>query len=428
MPKLLSDSVLVPVPKSSKYSSVSSNYRPVALCSTLSKVLEHLILESYGDHLQCSHLQFGFKPGCSTTHCTGLVKSVVSQYLNRGSGCFLDAFDLVDHQILFQKLFDRGLPLPVLRFLTSWYKFQKCCVRWGSCFSAPFSVSNGVRQGSVLSPLLFAVYIDELLSDLSSCGVGCYCGDLFAGCVCYADDIVLLAPCQSALRTMLSICSNFATAHKLEFNTSKTQLICFRKTRHCSFPVLIHLNGHLLHPSDKVVHLGHILTYNLRDTDDILRSCKDLNRKANYILLTFKAVDPFVKSFLIKSFCLSLYGCCLWTLSSPDIHTLVVSLNHILRKVWCLPRNSHSAIGNCLARIPMVINSLLKRFFSFYNSAISSPSPLLKNMFYAASLSPNGHHHARFFTDEDYIATNIIREIRATFGCVSPVESIVSQV
>ena len=209
MPKLLSDSVLVPVPKSSKD---YSNYRPVALCSTLSKVLEHLILESYGDHLQSSHLQFGFKPGCSTTHCTGLVKSVVSHYLNRGSqvfGCFLDAskaFDLVDHQILFQKLFDRGLPLPVLRFLTSWYKFQKCCVHWGSCFSAPFSVSNGVRQGSVLSPLLFAVYIDELLSDLSSCGVGCYCGDLFAGCVCYADDIVLLAPCQSALRTMLSIC------------------------------------------------------------------------------------------------------------------------------------------------------------------------------------------------------------------------------
>ena len=103
--------------------------------------------------------------------------------------------------------------------------------------------------------------------------------------------------------TMLSICSNFATAHKLEFNTSKTQLICFRKTRHCSFPVLIHLNGHLLHPSDKVIH---ILTCNLRDTDDILRSCKDLNRKANYILLTFKAVDPFVKSFLINEWLLPL--------------------------------------------------------------------------------------------------------------------------
>ena len=68
-----------------------------------------------------------------------------------------------------------------------------------------FSVSNGVCQGIVLSPLLFAVlYIDELLSDLSSCGVGCYCGDMLAGCVCYADDIVLLAPCQSAICTLLS--------------------------------------------------------------------------------------------------------------------------------------------------------------------------------------------------------------------------------
>ena len=147
-------------------------------------------------------------------------------------GCFLDAFDLVDHQILFQKLFDRGLPLPVLRFLTSWYiQISEMPCPLGALFfcSGGLSVSNGVRQGSVLSPLLFAVYIDELLSDLSSCGVGCYCGDLFAGCVCYADDIVLLAPCQSALRTMLSICSNFATAHKLEFNTSKTQLICSGK-------------------------------------------------------------------------------------------------------------------------------------------------------------------------------------------------------
>ena len=71
-------------------------------------------------------------------------------------GCFLDAskaFDLVNHGVLFCKLFDRGLPLSVLRFLSSWYETQKMSVRWSHSFSDPFSVSNGVRQGSVLSPV-----------------------------------------------------------------------------------------------------------------------------------------------------------------------------------------------------------------------------------------------------------------------------------
>ena len=81
-------------------------------------------------------------------------------------------------------------------------------VCWGSCLSDVFHVSNGVRQGSVLSPVLFAVYLDGLLAELSGSGVRCYWGSLFAGAFCYADDIVLLAPCASALRTMLKICSS----------------------------------------------------------------------------------------------------------------------------------------------------------------------------------------------------------------------------
>ena len=64
-----------------------------------------------------------------------------------------------------------------------------------------FSVSKGVRQGSVLFPVLFAVYFDGLLSELEGIGVGCYWGAHFVGAVCYADDIGLLAPCPSAMRT-----------------------------------------------------------------------------------------------------------------------------------------------------------------------------------------------------------------------------------
>ena len=90
-------------------------------------------------------------------------------------------------------------------------------------------VSNGVRQDSVLSLVLFSMYLDGLLERLSQSAVGCYWGHQFASALCYVDDIALLAPCASTLRQMLSICDSYATSHGLVFNAAKPQLICFRR-------------------------------------------------------------------------------------------------------------------------------------------------------------------------------------------------------
>ena len=323
----------------------------------------------------------------------------------------------------------------VVRFLLCWYTSQECRVRWGSCLSDSFGVSNGVRQGSVLSPLLFAVYLDGLLSELVECGVGCYWKNLFAGCLCYADDIVLLAPCPSALRIMLNICCKYASCHGLEFNKAKSQLICFRHSARQDNNTAIYMNGHRLHFVDKVSHLGHILTFNLHDKDDIIRATNDLNRKANYILSSFKCVDPSIKCFLLKSFCLSLYGCVLWSLSSPDINIIQVALNHHLRRIWKLPRNSHSAICHCLGQVSAIRNVILKRFSSFCKSALSSSSPLTVSVFSDSCFLPYtftgynnmyGYQHVKLYSDQDVSSAMYIRYIRLHFGFNSPFESDVS--
>ena len=97
-------------------------------------------------------------------------------------GCFLDAskaFDRVSHLKLFSKLLEKNLPPTIIRVLFSCYRDQKSSVLWNKALSENFSVSNGVRQGGFLSPILFIFYIDALLTRLESQAVGCYWSHYF---------------------------------------------------------------------------------------------------------------------------------------------------------------------------------------------------------------------------------------------------------
>ena len=85
-------------------------------------------------------------------------------------------------------------------YLIIWYANQKMCIRWGNDFSEPFGVSNGVRQGGILSPYLFNIYMDDVSSSLSTYNVGCYYSELIINHIMYADDLVLLAPSVAGLK------------------------------------------------------------------------------------------------------------------------------------------------------------------------------------------------------------------------------------
>ena len=88
------------------------------------------------------------------------------------------------------------------------YIFQACCVDWCGTKSQPFKVSCGIRQGAVLSPILFSIYIDDLFNVLSRSGIGCHINNLFYGIIGYADDLVLLSPNLFGLQSMFDITKN----------------------------------------------------------------------------------------------------------------------------------------------------------------------------------------------------------------------------
>ena len=170
---------------------------------------------------------------------------------------------------------------------------------------------------------------------------------------CYADDIALLAPSPSALRIVLEICTRFADDHSLVFNAGKTQLIRFSLSVHPGTATFNFL-GESLQLSKSIVHLGHILSQDLSDNEDIVAIKKDMCRKANYMLSVFSSCDRPTKTKLFQSYCLSLYGSSLWKSSCPELASLEVAFNNILRKIWLLPRQCHTAILHLVSNMHSV--------------------------------------------------------------------------
>ena len=239
IPTMMLEVVLVPVIKDkTKNINSKDNYRPIALASVVSKVLESILLEKMENYLTTAQNQFGFKKKLGTDQCIYVVKEVIDYFRKRNTTvftCFLDAskaFDRVNHKVLFESLLKRGVPGYLVRLLVFWYRSQSMCVRWGQTYSDRFYVTNGVRQGGILSPYLFNVYMDELSRRLNKENIGCTIGDLKINHVMYADDLVVLSPSTRGLQVLLKVCEDFGTSHCVKFNANKSAIMCFRADIH----------------------------------------------------------------------------------------------------------------------------------------------------------------------------------------------------
>ena len=143
------------------------------------------------------------------------------------------AFDRVQHSILFNKLLDQGMPPIIVRYILISYQLQKANVKWLNTLSSPFPIGNGVKQGAVLSAILYCVYTNGIFENLRRLNIGCSVGETYVGVVGYADDLFLMAPSLDGLQKMLGVCEKYANTHNLKFSTdtnphkSKTKCMGF---------------------------------------------------------------------------------------------------------------------------------------------------------------------------------------------------------
>ena len=187
--------------------------------------------------------------------------------------CFLDAskaFDRVPHNILFSKLVERKAPHIVIRLLVYWYTSPTFVIRWNNMLSDPFTVSNGVQQGSILSPTLFSIYLDSLSVELSASGVGRTFNSKCFNHPVYADDAVLLVPSPKAIRSLINICVSFANNHGLVYNKQKTKFMYIKPAvlKNIYVPN-VELNGKALKLVTREKYLGFFVTVSFYDDEYI---------------------------------------------------------------------------------------------------------------------------------------------------------------
>jgi len=248
-------------------------------------------------------------------------------------------------------------------------------VQWSNSFSESFRISNGVKQGGVLSPLLFTVYIDTLLSRLKTSSLGCHVGVEFCGAFGYADDIILLSPSRYGLKRMLDICTKYAYEYNVLFNPTKSKLILLRHDKKCgqsnsNIPCIRFMNGYL-EVVQKDMHLGNLIG-NVTQEEIISRSTNEFRARVNMVKTHFKWLPTDVMYHIFKTYCMPLYGSQLWDLNSSAINKFYVAWRKSIRYVLNLPRTTHCSLLPLICNDISISNQMSCRFLNFFRSLSTS--------------------------------------------------------
>ena len=210
----------------------------------------------------------------------------------------------------------------------------------GSHISDSFYIRNGVRQGGILSPMLFNLYVDGLSRSLNSLNIGCKIGPRLVNHLAYADDLVLICPSVKGLQRLVDVCQEYGDCNDITYNCKKT--VCMRilpKQLKLINNSEIKLYDKNLEFVDICKYLGFYMNRSFCDDGDINRQMRSFYIRSNYLIRNFSKCSDNVKSLLFNSYCSSMYCAPLWSnFKLGTIRKLTVSYNNVFRRLMSLPR------------------------------------------------------------------------------------------
>ena len=327
------------------------NYRPVSIVSVVSKILEKAVYNQLEEYLSEKNLiyslQSGFRGSYSTDTCLIYLTDYIRSQMAAGkyTGMVLldlqKAFDTVDHEILCSKLQAMGIHFDSVKWFKSYLSNRQQVVSVNQVESKPMDVTCGVPQGSILGPLLFLCYVNDMPTSVN-------CNLLL-----YADDSALFTShkdpkiISDVLSRELESCRQWLIDNKLSLHLGKTESILFgsqhKLSRVDKFEVSC--DGKIINPTNSVKYLGITLDENLKGES----IAKSVVKKASGRLSFLYRQGHFLNQRTRQTLCTALiqchfdYCCSSWfsSLSAKWKHKLQVMQNKIIRFILKLEPRSH---------------------------------------------------------------------------------------
>lgn len=341
---------IIPIPKKSNPSS-PSEFRPISLLPFLAKIFEKLICNQIQNYLDASNMISKWQSGFRNKHsCESAVIKVTSD-MRKALDCdkicimvlldFSKAFDCIDHTILLEKLRNNFyFSNTALKLILNYLKNRVQVVETEQGNSNPLIVNSGVPQGSVLGPLLFSLFINDLPGKVVNSQMHMYADDVL---IYLSRPIGLMEDCVARLNEDLLNIHQWSNLNKMKLNPRKSVgMICSRSEVHLQdYPPLV-INGDIIPYVEKVKYLGFSINSAINCCDAISATIRKIYSGLRSLRSSSHLLLPTMKSRLVKSLILpyftfncSVYPC----LDYECTRKINVAFNDCIRFIHSIPRH-----------------------------------------------------------------------------------------
>ena len=393
VPKEMLRGHIKPIIKNGKVCKTKSdNYRPVMNSSMLLKLFEYSIYDAISRNIKINPLQFGFTKNSSCTKAVSLLKETLLSYKNEGSvvhSASIDlskAFDKINFNILIDKLKAQNVPKTIVRIVSFMLNNTFVNVSYNELIGNEFLVRNGVRQGGILSTLLFNLYIDECIEKVSKLKVGCELSFRKVNIIGFADDLIMISPSLHGLQTILNCVSPIFNRLCLNINADKSVYMVFkRKRNNTSSNIGVKMNDFTLKEVDEIKYLGIMISNDLTIKNDADRALTAFLRQFNSFYHKFNFASFNMMKFLFKTYCTSFYGISTWideAISDNKIRKISVGYHKAVKRLANMAQwqSNHEACEKL--EVNIFKHLLYKRILSHYYSLIYSKSGIISSFRY----------------------------------------------